>query len=153
MRSTCQIQLSEAYLLNGQCIRNTPSVKSMDYALGAGILLYALAAAGGVLAAGTSAEQVGFMVLVLTALVGPVMNLLLRVKAGSDAETEAARVKMQPAGFEALLSRGSIAEKSTEGNFSWSFLHWEEVLAAGRQSRETRPETPGDEGIPSEGWG
>lgn len=150
-QSTCQIQLSEAYLLNGQCIRNTPSVKSMDYALGAGILLYALAAAGGVLAAGTSAEQVGFMVLVLTALVGPVMNLLLRVKAGSDAETEAARVKMQPSGFEALLSRGSIAEKSTEGNFSWSFLHWEEVLAAGRQSRETRPETPGDEGIPSEG--
>ena len=28
----CQIQLSEAYLLNGHCVRNTPSVRYMDYA-------------------------------------------------------------------------------------------------------------------------
>jgi len=138
-QSMCQIQLSEAYLLNGHCVRNTPSVRYMDYGLAAGVMLYALTSAGGMLWAGLSGQKFGYMVLVITALVGPVINLLLRVKARADAENNAAKVGFRPGGVEAILN--PLTEGSTQGPMlTWAFLQWEEVLQAGREGREVHAE-------------
>ena len=122
-----------------------PTFDKLDIAIALSILLYGITISVTLLATSKSFTGViGMLSVVAAALVGPFLNLLLKVQAGRDSNHAAKVVQFLPEAFLRFLRQGEsrlAQEGGQRFSGSWAFVNWEDVMDAGRQGDETGPNT------------
>ncbi|CAE7655833.1 unnamed protein product, partial [Symbiodinium pilosum] len=139
-QSICHIQLTEAYLVHARCIENAPTVVYMDYALAFAIFSYTLIVGISLVATFSSfTDAFRLVAVVIGCFAGPVISLLLKIRASGEADEVAALMKMVPADFKRFIVGSEDARSpgsSGSPGPSWCFAGWEDVIKAGRQDKE-----------------